>query len=129
MVDIGVDVKSDWSLNSNGDLNLTSDEDNLRQAIMNRLKCYQPSMSIYYDHYGGYLGEYLGRRRTDETLKFMKIELDTILGQEDRINSFESSLEYTDDGKVHVELLVNVNDELVELNLVLDENGGVSIGD
>ena len=126
-MDVGVDIDTSWSLNENGDLLLVSDEDNLRQAIMNRLKCYQPSFEIYYTQDGGFLEEYFGRKRTDETLKFMKIELDTILSQEERINSFTSELYYKIDGSVRVDLDMLVNDEEFELNLVLSRDGGVSV--
>ena len=126
-MDIGVDINSDWSLNENGDLSLVRDEDNLSQAIINRLGCYQPSLEVYYTMYGGFLSEYFGRKQTDETLKFMKIELDTILSQEERISSFTSTLSYNGDGSVRVDLDMIVNDVDVELNLVLSRDGGVSV--
>ena len=126
-MDVGVDIKSDWSLDETVDLSLAHDEDNLVQAVINRLGCYQPSFEVYYTLYGGFLSEYFGRKRTDETLKFMKIELDTILSQEERINSFTSELSYNPDGSVRVDLSCIVNDEDVELNLVLSRDGGVSV--
>ena len=126
-MDIGVDINSEWSLNENGDLSLVRDEDNLSQAIINRLSCYQPSLEVYYTQYGGFLSEYFGRKQTDETLKFMKIELDTILSQEERISSFTSTLSYNGNGSVRVDLDMIVNDVDVELNLVLSRDGGVSV--
>lgn len=128
MVDIGTDINSEWGFNDNGDLILSSDEDNLVQAIINRLSCNQPSLEIYYGFYGGFLSSYLGRKRTQESLDFLKIELDTILGQEPRINEFNSNCYYDDNGRVRIDLELSVNDSIVDLNLVLD-NGGVSIGD
>ncbi len=126
-MDIGVDINTSWGLDDNGDLSLVRDEDNLSQAKINRVGCYQPSLEVYYNQYGGFLSEYFGRRQTDETLKFMKIELDTILSQEERINSFTSELSYTGNGSVRIDLDIIVNDEEVELNLVLDRDGSVNV--
>ena len=125
MVDLGADIHSDWSFNDNGDLNLVKDNANLAQSITNRLNCYQPNMDVYYDEYGGFLHSYLGRRRTQETLDLMKIELDTILQQDTRISNFNSSLEFNQAGNVLIDLSVTVNDEDVELNLILGSDGVV----
>lgn len=127
-MDIGTDINTNWSLNENGDLNLISDEDNLVQSVVNRLGCYRPVFEVYYDVYGGFLEEYFGWKRIDETLKLMKIEVDTILSQETRISSFTSELSYERDGSVKVGLDMIVNDEEIELNLVLND-GGVSVAD
>lgn len=127
MVEFGTDINRDWSFN-NGDLVLVQDEDNLAQSIINRVNCYQPSFNVYYGLYGGFLMEHLGSRRNDESLKFIKIELDSILEQEERVNEFESTLSYADDGSVKIDLTLTVNDENVDLNLILSRDG-VSVAD
>lgn len=119
-MDIGTDISSDWSLNGNGDLNLVADNDNIVQTIRNRLSCYLPNFKIYYDFYGGFLSEYFGRRRVEETLEFMKVEIDTILSQETRIQNVTTDLSYAKDGSVCVKLAYTIKDEEYELNLVLD---------
>lgn len=127
MVEFGTDINRDWSFN-NGDLVLVQDEDNLAQSIVNRVNCYQPRFDVYYNLYGGFLMEHLGSRRNDESLKFIKIELDSILEQEERVNEFESTLSYADDGSVKIDLTLTVNDENVDLNLILSRDG-VSVAD
>lgn len=130
-MDFGKDINSSWTLNENGDLNIAKDNENLAQSIVNRLNCYKPNLSVYYDDgYGGFLHSYLGRRRTQETLDFMKIEVDTILSQDTRLTSFSSSLSYDPDGIVCIDLVVSVSDdEDVELNLVLNGSDGVVMSD
>lgn len=119
-MDIGTDINSDWSFNENGDLNIVTDNDNIVQSIKNRLSCYLPNLKIYYGFYGGFLSEYFGRRRTEETLKFMKIEVDTILSQEGRIKNVTTDLYYAKDGSVRIDLTYSIKEEDYELNLVLD---------
>ena len=126
-MELGTDIKSDWSI-SNGDISLVSEADNVAQAVVNRLSCYQPSMAIYYDAYGGFLSNYLGMRKTEESLGFMKIELDSILAQEERLTGYESTLEYNSSGSVDARVVLNVEGEDVELNLIIDRDGVSSAG-
>jgi hypothetical protein len=124
MIDLGVDINKDWNI-SNNDLNLVSDEDNICQAIANRLGTYQPSMTVFYTAYGGFLNSFFGRKKTQETLDFMRIEINNILNQELRLEDYTLDLSYDDDGKVHIDLTLNYTEDYedVELNLVLSENG------
>jgi phage baseplate assembly protein W len=124
MIDLGVDINKDWNI-SNNDLNLVSDEDNICQAIANRLGTYQPSLAVFYTAYGGFLNSFFGRKKTQETLDFMRIEINNILSQEPRLETYNLDLSYDDEGKVHIDLRLDYNEEYedVELNLVLSENG------
>ena len=120
MVDYGTDIKSDWGFHD-GDLQLVSDKDNISQAIMNRLNTVQDSLDLFYDDYGSVLQSFLGWRKIDTTLAFMKVEIDSVLAKDPRINGFTSELEYTPEGNVRVDLSINS----VGFSFVLSDDGTV----
>ena len=125
-MEFGIDIDRAWDFND-GDLVLVKDENNVSQAVVNRLTCFQPNFTVYYENYGGSLMEHLGSRKDEESLKFIQIELDSILEQEERILEYESNLSYTDTG-VRIDLKLDVDGENVDLNLILDREG-VTIAD
>lgn len=127
-MEVGTDINSKWTLTNDGDLKIVNDEENMVQSIANRLSCYQPSMEVYYEQYGGFLTSYLGQRKTNETLDFMKIEIDTMLQQDPRIEEFTSTLSYTEKG-VNVILELIVSGEEMEVDLIVDDGGGVTVAD
>lgn len=127
-MEVGTDINSKWTLTNDGDLKIVNDEENMVQSIANRLSCYQPSMEVYYEQYGGFLTSYLGQRKTSETLDFMKIEIDTMLKQDPRIEEFTSTLSYTEKG-VNVILKLIVAGEEMEVDLIVDDGGGVTVAD
>jgi hypothetical protein len=55
----------------------------------------------------------------------MRIEINNILNQEPRLETYNLDLSYDDDGKVHIDLRLDYTEDYedVELNLVLSENG------
>ena len=118
MVNIGTDIKSDWDF-TDGDLNITNGDDNIKQAIINRVNCYDGEYQEFYYEYGSVLSNYFGFQKNTTTLEFMKIELERVLLQDPRIQEFDLDLEYTDDG-VCVYLSINLNGANVDLNFVTD---------
>ena len=118
MVDIGTDIKSDWTFND-GDLNIISGEENLKQSILNRCTIYDGTFKWFYTEYGSVLSNYFGFRKDDTTLEFMKIELERVLLQDPRIQGFDLDLSYVDEG-VKVELTINLEDADVDMNFVTD---------
>lgn len=129
MDDIGVDIKSEWLLNDYGDLKLVQDEQNLIQAITNRFNCWLNGMDLFYLEYGSILSSFLGWKREDETLGFMKIEIENTLNQDPRITDYELNLEFNSDGGVDIHLTIPVNGEDILVNLVISEDGTVSVVD
>ena len=128
-MDLGTDIKTEWVF-ADGDLVLIREEDNLLQAVANRLSCYQPNLEVFYQLYGGFLVNYLGRKRKPELLEFMKIEVDTIVSQDPRINDFETELSFNDNMGVDIHLTVfQDEDEDISLNLVLNGEGVVEVAD
>ncbi len=128
MVDLGTDILRDWSF-TDGDLNIVSDTDNLIQSIQNRLSCPLNSMDVAYLEYGSVLWQFLGWRRNDTTLQFIKNELIECLKQDPRIINYSLNLEYTEKGlEVHMDL--NYGEETnLELSVVIDENNNMVISD
>lgn len=123
--DYGVDLDNSLSF-VNGDLKLVEYEDNIAQAILNRLNTMQDSLDLFYDDYGSVLFNFLGWRNTENTLNFVKLEIDNVLSKDPRINEFSTSVEYIDSNKIRINITLQYDeDETLELNYVLD-NMGVS---
>ena len=118
LYDYGVDLKSSFTF-KDGDLELVDGDDNISQAISNRLNTITDSLDLFYEDYGSLFLGFLGWKRNDETLRFMKIELDKALSDDPRIDSFTSELSYTDTGAVRIDISLN-GFENTELNLILD---------
>lgn len=129
-MDYGTDIKSDWSFNENGDLVLVSDVDNLFQAIVNRLTCSMHNLRLFYADYGCLVNDFLGWKRTERTLNFIKLELQNRLDKEERLESFNVETSFDNDGKVLVKLdLISDSDYVHSIELKLSEDGVEEIGD
>lgn len=118
LYDYGVDLKSSFTF-KDGDIEIVDGDDNISQAISNRLNTITDSLDLFYEDYGSLFLGFLGWKRNDETLRFMKIELDKCLTDDPRIDSFTSELSYTDTGAVRIDISLN-GFENTELNLILD---------
>ena len=119
--DYGVDIASELSF-VDGDLKLVEYEDNIVQAVANRLNTVEDSLDLFYESYGSVFLQFLGWRREETTLRFMKVELDKTLSEDPRISSFSSELEYDRNGNVMVQIRLDDFEETV-VNLVLDGTG------
>lgn len=126
--ELGTDIKMDWTFNENGDLNLVSNEENLVQSICNRLSCPEGSFDLYYGVYGSVFERFLGWRKRQETLEFMKIEIGNCLDQDPRIQDYDVELGFADKS-VRVDLSINYGEDSdLSLSLVLN-NEGVVVSD
>lgn len=126
---LGTDINSDWNFNGlTGDLILISDEENIIQAIINRLNTRLDFMSIYYSKYGSELYSFMGEVFDETLLKFMKIEVESTLKQDPRLQDVTVNLSYVGDGKIKLEIgnIYNEGSDL-SLSLVLNENGEVAV--
>lgn len=122
IVEYGVDISSDWDF-TDGDINTVSDKNNITQAITNRLNTITDSLDLFYIDYGSSLQSFLGWRKVDETLSFIKLEIDSCLSKDPRLKTFESSVSFDDQGSVRVELKIFYEGDVLDLNFVLDTNG------
>jgi len=124
MDEVGVDISHDWTFNSQGDLNIVSDADNIVQAISNRLNTYRDELDTYYLDYGSVITSYLGWLAEEDTLEFMKIELESVLSEDSRLTDHSVELSLNEDNSVKVDIMVSFGDgSEVELSLTTNEEG------
>lgn len=124
----GTDIKSDWSF-TNGDLNLVSGTSNLGQAVCNRLNSDIDTYATFYTHYGGNLFEWLGEQNNMNIHEYIRIEIESILSQDPRIQSVTAEV-YKEDNKttgVTLKILPIGSEEIVTLNLIIQEDLWVQI--
>lgn len=131
MVDIyGTDIKSDFSF-SNGDLNVVSNTTNMGQAIVNRLNTDLGFYDWCYTRYGGDLFGIFGMKNNSNSLQYLKIEIESILSQDPRIQKVSANCSKETPKTVYVELdiLPIGSDEIVSLNLVITDDLIVMLDD
>ena len=126
MTDYGTDINSEWDLTDDGDIQIISNTGNLDQAITNRLTCGLDSLDLFYQDYGCNLAQFLGWRKTERTLEFIKLELNNRIKNEPRIIGHTLQVEYIDTGvEITLQLTLN-NDYTHTLNLQLNNEGGLN---
>ena len=121
IVEYGVDICRDWTF-QDGDIKSISNTDNLNQAILNRLNTIQDELDSFYDDYGSFLQSFLGWKKNEETLTFIKTELDNVIAKDPRITLFESKVTFDEKGSVKIELVISDYGDF-SLNYVLDGEG------
>lgn len=113
--DIGTDIN--WELNNN-DIAVIQDENNIVASICRRINTNLDE--TFYDNYGCNLEQYLGWKKNNITLNFIRNTINEALTQEPRIKEFDTELSYVDDGiKIKINLTYS-EDETLELSLVVD---------
>ena len=121
IVELGTDISSTWEF-IKGDLVLVNHTDNMRQAIKNRLSC--PLDYLDYDNYGSDIHSFLGGRKNDTVLDFLKIEIETRLIQDPRIQDFEVTTYIKEDENVGIDINVNFDEDMdLSMSLVLNNEG------
>lgn len=123
--DFGVEVHSDWDF-IDGDLKLVSYDDNLCQAIRNRLNTSLDELDLFYEDYGSILSGFLGWKANDETLSFIKLEVDNCLKNDFRLVNCDSKINYKSNGVLEIILVVDYQGTIKEFNYVLDDTGLIS---
>lgn len=129
MDEIGVDINNSWTFNEHGDLDIAKDEENITQAVQNRLSAWLNDLDLYYMEYGSVFTGYLGWKKNEETLKFMQLELENTLKQDPRLQDFDIELEFNEQGGVNVYLTIQFEDTDMSLSLVVSEDGSINIID
>jgi hypothetical protein len=125
--ELGVDLNSTLTF-SNGDINLTSYEDNLIQGVMNRLNTDLDELDLFYDEYGSILTRFLGWKTNDETLGFIEAEVENVLDNEERLINSNCTASYLGNGLVRLDLTLNPNETTdLTVNLVLTDTGVIEI--
>ena len=119
--DYGVDLKSDFNF-ADGDLNLVKYEENICQAIQNRLSTIKDALGLFYYNYGGFFILFPGWKKDDETLSLMKIELESLLKQDEKIGDFETNLSYTEKGDVVINIVLKDGED-TSLDFIMSNDG------
>ena len=121
IVELGTDISSTWEF-IKGDLVLVNHTDNMRQAIKNRLSC--PLDYLDYDNYGSDIHSFLGGRKNNTVLDFLKIEIETRLIQDPRIQDFEVTTYIKEDENIGIDIDVNFDEDMdLSMSLVLNNEG------
>lgn len=125
IIELGADLNRNWEF-KDGDLLLVENKDNLVQSILNRLNSDYDSLDLFYYDYGSVLSNFLGWKHNDETLEFIRLEIEDTLEQEPRLNDFSVGVSYNETGKILIELYIVFNDETdLSLSLVLEKDGEI----
>ncbi|MBQ2652652.1 MAG: hypothetical protein IJF83_03785 [Methanobrevibacter sp.] len=125
IVELGTDLNCNWEF-KDGDLQLVENKDNLIQSILNRLNCNYDGLDLFYYEYGSVISSFLGWKHDDETLEFIRLEVESTLEQEPRLDNFNVEVSYNKVGKVLIELYFLFNDESdFTLSLVLEKGGEI----
>lgn len=116
---IGVDINSKW-LFKDGDIELVSKEENMFQAITNRITCRLNALSMYYSKYGSLVQDYLGEHNNPNAREYIAIEIRETLIQDPRIKNHEVKVtKHNPKGvKAHVRC-VFYNGDVYEENFIL----------
>ena len=123
----GVDINSSFQFRD-GDLILSQYDDNLIQAIVNKLNTNVDELELFYDEYGSILPTFLGWKATDKTLHYMQTEIATVLSKESRLSSFKVDVKYEGEGLIKINLvLYTTSSEILESNLVLGADGIIEV--
>ena len=125
----GTDIDSTWSF-VDGDLELSTGNGNIGQAIQNRLMTDDDQYTQFYIQYGGRLYEHLGDLNHSTIHEYIRIEIEHILEQEPRIQEImECTVNKTSNREVECNLKIKPvgSDEVIPLNLIINDDGGVFI--
>ena len=127
LYELGVDIRSDFTF-ENGDLKLSKYEENLVQAICNRLNTNLDELELFYEDYGSVLSSFIGWKANDETIDYMQKEIDIVLQDEPRIIDSETEITYKQNGLININLNLTTSSEAeIETNLILSKDGTIEI--
>ena len=116
--EFGTDIKSNWEFTEHGDLQIVQNDENIKQAILNRLNTKLDGLGLYYEEYGSLLQNLLGYPINEETLEFIRIEIETSLNKDPRLNNYEVNVTEKD-GEININIFIWYNGEELEYNLVI----------
>ena len=123
LYELGVDFDSTLNFHD-GDIILSKYDDNLVQAIVNRLNIGLDELDLFYLNYGSIMLNFLGWKATDETISFIKSELESVLKSEGRLDSWEYDVKYLQNGKINIELTLYPNPNYsINANFTVNEDG------
>lgn len=123
---LGVDFSSDFKF-ENGDIKLTRYQDNLIQAVINRLNTNLNELEFYGD-YGCKIKRFLGWKANPETLQFIESEISNVLDNETRLTGHDCTCTYNGKGNIRIELVLQISTDMsVPVNLVIGTDGVIEL--
>lgn len=125
--EFGTDIS--WEL-LNNDVAVVSDEKNLMQSLSNRLNTAFDELDYIYESYGCNFQDFLGAKKNDTTLEFIKNSIAESLHNEPRVVLLNLDLSYSDDDKLNIILDLEYNEnETIEASLIIGNEGVLEIED
>ena len=112
MVDFGTDLS--WNKSSTS-LEVVTDDENIIQSVTNRLNTTTDELAWLYTNYGCNYYEYLGLKKNNTSLEFIKNSIKQALDNDERITSYDLELSYIGDGGINV--LLNIYGVNLDLQL------------
>ena len=130
MIDYGTDIHNTWTF-KDGDLQLTQrNEDNIIQALQNRLMTpYGHFYWCYGEQYGSDLLEILGEYNTTRIAEYVMISIQYTVLQDPRVQEVTDITYTTEDSNLIVNVTVQLigDSEDIGLQLVITDNHTVTI--
>ena len=127
LYECGVDLNSSFEF-KDGDIEIISYEENLVQAITNRLNTGLNTLDLFYTDYGSVLTGFLGWKSNEKTLQYIKNEIDNALSNESRLVEYISEVFYDSNGVIKINLTLYTSSQIgLEVNLVLGTDGVVEV--
>ncbi len=112
-----------WILR-NGDVNIVEGQEDIIQAIVNRLNTDTDELDYLYDNYGCNLKQFLGLPANDTTLELVKNNISNALSYDTRLELVDLTLSYTDANTLNILITCTYDSENeLELDLVLNSDG------
>ena len=112
MADFGTDLS--WNKNDTV-LETVTGEENLIQSVINRLNTTYTELGWIYNAYGCNYRNYLGLKKNDTTLEFIKNSIKQSLEEENRITNYDLELSYIGNDTINV--ILNIDGTDLEFNL------------
>lgn len=122
---LGVDIDQAWIMDGEGDLVLVKYDDNVCQAIFNRLSCTMGNLDWVYNNYGSYIKEYIGKQNTPSVRESLRNECEKRLKKDPRLTDCEVDIvAYTEDAiGLHVTgFLDNIGKKMDEYLIIGSED-------
>lgn len=131
MTDIyGTDIKDSFSF-SNGDIDIISGIENLEQSIINILNTKLGFYDWCYENYGSNLSEIFGRQNDDNSLEYLRIEIEYTVKKNPRVKdiSVNCTKENPQTVSAELQILPIGENEMVTINLIINEDFKVQINE
>ena len=123
---LGIDVDQAWIMDGEGDLVLVKYEDNVTQAVYNRLTCTMGALDWVYNKNGSYIKEYIGTPNTPSRRESLRAECKRRLNRDPRLKDADVEIVAFGPRYVGLKVTARINgshENLEEYLIFGDEDG------